>query len=220
MKKLFLSLLISYSFSACAQSNYDSNVVVYDNVIEDEQVVQNTLVKHQKTINYYHVNETRENHYYLDNGLPHYYLHQRTNNYRKRPTTYREPYYSSPRQSKYRRAKPISTNYQRVQDKKWFFYFDIDSYSLINKEELGHLIDYAKTNRNAVFYIDSYADAQTGDDYYNMELSSMRANTITDILQREGISNNRLMVCPNGSSIQEYNTNNLNRCVIVKAVLK
>ena len=111
MKKLFLSLLISYSFSACAQSNYDSNVVVYDNVIEDEQVVQNTLVKHQKTINYYHVNETRENHYYLDNGLPHYYLHQRANNYRKRPTTYREPYYSSPKQSKYRYAKPISTNY-------------------------------------------------------------------------------------------------------------
>jgi transcription termination factor Rho len=80
--------------------------------------------------------------------------------------------------------------------------------------------DIPVEDNGAIPYYDMFDNAQTGDSYYNMELSSMRANTITDILQREGISNNRLMVCPNGSSIQEYNTNNLNRCVIVKAVLK
>jgi outer membrane protein OmpA-like peptidoglycan-associated protein len=218
MKKLLLSLLIPYSFVSCAQSNYDSNAFFYDNVIDDEQVVQNTLVRHQRTVNYYHVNETKENHYYIGN-TKRYYPYQRSYyyGYRRYQAPYRQPnrYYRSGH--KYRYAEPITNS---ISSNKWFFYFELDSDSIINEEEIMHLIDFAKVNRNVVFYIDSYADAQTGNSEYNMDLSIRRANAITSILQREGISRNRLMVCPNGSNVQKYNTNNLNRCVTVKAQIK
>jgi len=100
-------------------------------------------------------------------------------------------------------------------DDKWFFFFRLNSDYLTNREELGHLIDYARTNPYSSFYIDAYADAETGDYETNMRISQMRANAIISVLLREGVSRNRLFVQHHGSVSQPYKTNNLNRCVTV-----
>ena len=190
----------------------------YDDVIIDEQVVENKLVKHQKTVNYYHVNEVKENHYYIDN-TPRYVPRARRTYSTQRVVT-------TPRvvNSGYRQVEPIyddgyySLNAQ--QDNKWFFFFQFNSSYLTNREELGHLIDYAKSNPYSSLYIDSYADAETGTEEQNMTISKRRADTIINFLLNEGVDRSRLFVKNHGCVNQVYNTNNLNRCVTVKVVNK
>lgn len=189
--------------------NYDDRLFIsdYDDVIVDEQIVENKLVKHQKTVNYYHVNEVKENHYYIDNTQRHV------------PQT-RKPY-NSQRTSSYRQVEPLYDDYygfDTLNDNKWFFFFQFNSSYLTNREELGHLIDYAKSNPYSLLYIDSYADAETGTIEQNMSISIKRANTIINVLLNEGIDRSRLFVQNHGCVNQPFNTNNLNRCVTVKLI--
>ena len=173
-----------------------SNGVNYDDVIENNSTIKNVLVKDCETINYFHVNEVKENHYYINGDCRGY-------NYLPRSDC---------------RASYDGYNQLPQNDEKWFFYFHINSDYLINKEELGHLINYAKENPTAEFYIDSYADAATGSSQINLELSKRRSNSIVNILLAEGINRNRIFVKYHGSYEQVYNTNYLNRCVTIKAL--
>lgn len=217
---------VLFSLMACAQVDnvYCQDVIKgYDDVIQEEQVVKNTLVRHQQVINYYHVNEVKENHYFLNHNP--YYGRVVHRHYTPRRTVFYTNTYSRYPHAVNREYSAIETpdnyynSYEHVENvgNKWFFYFQLNSDYLTNKEELGHLIDYAKTNYNAIFYIDSYADAETGSQEYNMDISKRRANAIINILLNEGINKNRLFVRNHGCYVQEYKTNNFNRCVTVKS---
>ena len=190
-------------------NNFDEVEEVYDDVT-------NKLVIHKKVTNVYHVDgQTEERHFdaygrrvgyarYAPRGraiarrnviiVPHGYSSYEP------VQVYEEPQYSCLSESN---------------ENKWFFFFQFNSSFLTNKEELGHLIDYASNNMCSSLYIDAYADADTGDYESNLRISKARANTIVKVLLREGISRNRLFVKCHGSINQPYNTNNLNRCVTV-----
>lgn len=181
----------------------------YDDVIENENSVRNVLVKENETVNYYHVREVKENHFYIGN-TPTRHVPVRKRYVDRRIETY----------------APVSSyinhsNYSPVQvdnGDKWFFFFQFNSDYLTNREELGHLIDFAKCNPFTIFYIDSYADAETGTLAQNESISKRRANTVVNYLIREGISVDRLFVNYHGCVNQPYRNNNLNRCVTVKTV--
>ena len=176
----------------------------YDDVIENESSVKNVLVRDYQTINYYHENVVKEVHHY-PNGTPAY-----------RRAAPRRAIPIEQQQTNYEPVQSFN-NYQQVSDgSKWFFFFQLNSDFLTNQEEIGHLIDYALSNPRCKLYIDSYADALTGSESYNMDISQRRANTIINILIREGVNRNRLFVKCHGCINQPYNTNNLNRCVTVK----
>jgi outer membrane protein OmpA-like peptidoglycan-associated protein len=240
-KNIFISMAL-LALAACAPREYSDlhHNMYYDDVINEENVVRNTLVRHQEVDNYYHVNEVKENHYYLNGSnnvccyyYPHYsryrpyyrhYYPTRRIVYVNRPTTVVR-YVNQERDNAFYKQEHTTNNYSKYTnignyENKWYFYFQLNSDRLTEKEEIGHLIDYAKSHTNMSFYIDSYADANTGTYEYNMDLSERRAKTIINILINEGISGSRLFVRNHGSSSQNYNTNNLNRHVVVKAVVK
>lgn len=176
----------------------------YDDVIETESSVKNVLVKDYQTINYYHENVVKENHYYVNNR-PVY--HRAT----PRRVIPRESY------SNYEPVQSFNYNHQVSDGNKWFFFFQFNSDYITNREELGHLIDYAKSNPYTSLYIDSYADAETGTLAQNESISKRRASAVINFLLREGISIDRLYVKHHGCINQPYSTNNLNRCVTVKS---
>ena len=216
------------TLTACAQvdcRSYDNlyigvedsrNVTQFDEVVEGTASVKNVLVRNKEVVNYYHDNVVVENHYNI-NGRPVGYA---------RYAPRRQMHYPSrkviiPRRSASHYTpvecyeQPQYTCLGNDNNNKWFFFFQFNSDFLTNREELGHLIDYAKTNPYTYFYVDAYADAETGGYDANMRISQMRANTIISVLLREGISRNRIFVQHHGSVSQPYRTNNLNRCVTV-----
>lgn len=217
--------LVATALSACAQSHYNDVYEVrsgaYDKVIQVDDEVTNTLVIHNKVENITHVEAVKEIHYnacgeYV--GEAHlgtrYYAAKMPrqvmivgNGVRHKPIDYYEP---------------IDNGYQHLDNNtcgdKWFFYFQLNSDFLSNRSELGHLIEFAKANPYVRLNIDAYADAGTGDYDANSRISNARANIVIKYLLREGIARNRIFVRCHGSSSQVYNTNELNRCVIVTAV--
>jgi hypothetical protein len=234
MKPKILALAFAaMSLSACAQVDYrqcdnlyppqnDNGCVSrFDDVVDEVSTVRNVLVRNKEVVNYYHDNVVVENHYNISRR-PIGYARYFPRRYGYCPTRYvtivpRENIYYVPTRTD-RNSQYISVGAKC--DNKWFFFFDLNSSFLKNKEEIGHLIDYAKSNPYSVFYIDAYADVETGDYNTNIQISQMRANTIINILLGEGISNKRLFVQYHGSVTQPYRTNNLNRCVTVSTTSK
>ena len=203
----------------------------YDEVEEVCDGTINKLVIHKQKKNVYHVNGVVEEHHYTINGT-------QVGHSRYYPSNSR-PYYAQrrpvviPQKRKYLRSyvqmrqnyyEPDNASYTCLGDDddngKWFFFFRLSSDYVENKEELARLIEYAKYNINYDFYIDAYADAETGRYGTNEILSENRANSIVGILLKEGISKKRLFVKCHGSGSQIYETNSLNRCVTVRAVAR
>jgi outer membrane protein OmpA-like peptidoglycan-associated protein len=229
MRNLFFIAALSFCCVANAQraqqtiymdGTYNSTDCIndFDEVEEVYDGVSNKLVIHKKITNVYHVNgQTEERHYDAYGrqiGYARYAPRCRTN-------VRRNAVVIPNRCDSY---EPIETyeesQYSRLSEengKKWFFYFQFNSSFLTNKEELYHLIDFAANNMCSSLYIDAYADAGTGDYESNLRISKARANTIINVLLREGISRNRIFVKCHGSINQPYSTNNLNRCVTVSA---
>ena len=187
--------------------------VVFDRVINEAQSCENVLVKEQKVVNYYHMTEEVEKHYYISNAPV----------VKSNPPVVRRDL-PKPRQGGY----VDSRGYHKYTDNRgytgvstqndWYFYFRINSDLLDNNpSEIGHLIEYAKRNPYSQLYIDAYSDRDTGNERHNMELSKGRADRIVGILLTEGINPDRLNIRYHGSINQIYETNDLNRCVTVKA---
>lgn len=179
--------------------------VVFDRVVNEAQSCENVLVKEQKVVNYYHMTEEVENHFYISNT-----------------PTVREKHYQ-PGQTYgytdncgYKKYGSITTPTQE----DWYFYFQLNSDFLTNTSEIGHLIEYARRNQYSQLYIDAYSDRDTGNKQYNMELSKRRADRIVGILLNEGVNPDRLNIRCHGSINQIYRTNNLNRCVTVKTSVR
>lgn len=75
--------------------------------------------------------------------------------------------------------------------------------------------EYLKANPNQNVVIAGYADKDTGTDLYNLNLSKRRAEAVKKALvEKYGISADRLSVQAEGSNSQPYDVNNWNRIVI------
>lgn len=75
--------------------------------------------------------------------------------------------------------------------------------------------EYLKANPDQNVVIAGYADKDTGTSTYNMDLSKRRAEAVKKALvEKYGISADRLSVQAEGSNTQPYDVNNWNRIVI------
>jgi outer membrane protein OmpA-like peptidoglycan-associated protein len=175
----------------------------------------------------YYVDDRPHQSYYITEAAPSYYYRKVFIVERPRPVIYRSVRHLPVRTRResvvYMQNTFQRSDYNRISqetNKKWFFSFDINSHIIKNREVLMYLIDYAKSNPYTHFYIDAYADAGTGNYEINKRLSELRAYAVINVLINEGIENNRINVKCHGSSAQVYNTNDLNRGVIVTTTIR
>ena len=78
-----------------------------------------------------------------------------------------------------------------------------------------NIAQYLKQNPDQSIVIAGYADKDTGTSEYNMGLSKRRAEAVKKALvDKYGISPDRLTIRAEGSSVQPYDVNNWNRIVI------
>ena len=218
---LFLSLLL-FPIAVNAQDDVYRcpQNVYFDEVVEKDDVKKNVLVRHNEVINVYHERNVKVNNYSYNplNRRIKYKLP------RNRRAICVEEYYREDVYEHHDCRKPCTNGYENVgsracedskyDNKKWLFFFDFNSSYVRNKEELGHLIDYAKYYSGNI-YIDAYGDEQTGNFYSNEEIAKKRANSVINYLIMEGIDPRRMYVRYIGCVSQPYGNNNLNRCVIV-----
>ena len=95
--------------------------------------------------------------------------------------------------------------------------FTINSDKIMPTEEVNvyNMAEWLKANPDQKVVIVGYADKDTGTSEYNMELSKKRADAVaSQLINKYGISANRLVVKYDGSDVQPYNTNDWNRIVI------
>ena len=95
--------------------------------------------------------------------------------------------------------------------------FTINSDEIMPTEEVNvyNMAEWLKANPDQKVVIVGYADKDTGTSEYNMELSKKRADAVADqLINKYGISSDRLVVKYDGSNVQPYNTNDWNRIVI------
>lgn len=95
--------------------------------------------------------------------------------------------------------------------------FSINSDRITDTEMVNvyNIAEWMKANPDAKIVIKGYADKNTGTTKYNMGLSKRRAEAVQKILvDKYGISSDRLTIEAEGSDVQPYSTNNWNRIVI------
>ena len=188
MRKLLILAMVALPMTMSAQRHYRSCDDVY--YAPQSEVV--SVVEGEKNVIVRHEQVIN---YYHENVVTerHYGLHDDVPNYvcNKQPTYSNEGF--------------------------WTFYFGLNSSQISNKEVLGDMIEFSYRNPNVTFYIDSYGDAGYGTWRNNEIVSERRANAIRNYLIREGVKPHKIKVRCWGSYQQRYNTNELNRCAIVKA---
>ncbi len=97
--------------------------------------------------------------------------------------------------------------------------FTINSDVIMPTEEVNiyNMAEWLKANPSEKIVVAGYADKDTGSSEYNMELSERRANAVVNALvDKYGISRDRLTVKSDGSDVQPYSTNDWNRIVIFR----
>lgn len=95
--------------------------------------------------------------------------------------------------------------------------FNINSSELLNEQKanLENIFVYLKDHEDVEVLITGYADAETGNPDYNMELSCKRAEAVKQYLINKGINSSRLFTGCEGDKVQQYEENDWNRAVII-----
>lgn len=96
--------------------------------------------------------------------------------------------------------------------------FKINSDVISSEEEVNiyNIAEFMKANPKENVNVVGYADKDTGTAEYNMDLSRRRAEAVANqLVEKYGISRDRLKVSYDGSDVQPYDTNSWNRIVIV-----
>ena len=92
---------------------------------------------------------------------------------------------------------------------------DADAAQGIDKA-IKDIADLMKTSDDAVFTITGYADKGTGNPKLNKKYAASRAKNVTDKLVNEhGIDASRITTDSKGDTVQPFEENDKNRCVIV-----
>lgn len=95
--------------------------------------------------------------------------------------------------------------------------FSLNSARISDMEMVNiyNIAEYLKANPDQNVVIAGYADKDTGSSDYNMSLSKRRAEAVKKALvDKYGISADRLSIQAEGSNSQPYDVNNWNRIVI------
>jgi outer membrane protein 40 len=98
-------------------------------------------------------------------------------------------------------------------------YFRINSATIDRNQVINvyNIAEYAKNNTETVTLV-GYADRETGTPDYNMSLSKRRAEAVADMLVNKfGISRDRLKLDWKGDTVQPYGENVWNRIVLMSA---
>ena len=83
------------------------------------------------------------------------------------------------------------------------------------KANIENIATYLKDNPDIKVSVVGYADKETGTAEYNKELSVDRAEAVAKLLvDKYGIDKDRLTVCGEGDTVQQYEKNDWNRAVI------
>jgi outer membrane protein OmpA-like peptidoglycan-associated protein len=95
--------------------------------------------------------------------------------------------------------------------------FALDSYVIRQSErsKIDDAISYLNAYPNAKLLLIGYADRQTGNPKYNMNLSHKRVNVVAKQLENLGIDPKRLILEWRGDIEQPYMQNDWNRVVIM-----
>jgi len=95
--------------------------------------------------------------------------------------------------------------------------FSLDSYKIEPTEQrkIAEVADYLKKNPSSKILIVGYADKNTGNPKYNMNLSKKRVDVVTAQLQNLGINSNRVVSEWKGDKEQPFPQNEWNRVVIM-----
>ena len=98
-------------------------------------------------------------------------------------------------------------------------YFRINSATIDRNQVINvyNIAEYAKNNTETITLV-GYADRETGTPDYNMGLSKRRAEAVADMLVNKfGISRDRLKLDWKGDTVQPYGENVWNRIVLMSA---
>lgn len=85
------------------------------------------------------------------------------------------------------------------------------------KEIIDHVVDWAKKNPGHTINISGYADKGTGTAAINAALAQKRAETVAAQLIEAGVPDTQVMVKSYGDTVQPFEENDKNRCVIISA---
>ena len=99
-------------------------------------------------------------------------------------------------------------------------FFNIGQTTL-SKEQMFQLEFYIKNviaqDKDKVFTLTGYADKQTGSAKRNKQLSEMRVNYVSKLLQEKyNIPAERLVIKSEGSAVDRWGDPTLNRCVVIE----
>lgn len=96
-------------------------------------------------------------------------------------------------------------------------FFPIGSSEISDKNEINikYMADVIKAS-NKNYTITGYADAQTGSEARNNELSQQRAEAVYNALVNAGVDKSKLTVDYKGCSVQPFDKDYLNRVAIIK----
>lgn len=95
--------------------------------------------------------------------------------------------------------------------------FEINSAELpyTQRANIESIARFLKENESVTVEVKGYADAATGTPDYNLKLSLKRAAAVRDALVAAGVDESRISTMGMGSETQYYESNELNRAVIM-----
>jgi outer membrane protein OmpA-like peptidoglycan-associated protein len=95
--------------------------------------------------------------------------------------------------------------------------FGLDSYKieLTEQRKIAEVSEYLKKDVSSKLLIIGYADKNTGNPRYNLNLSQKRVDTVAAELKRLGINSNRLIIEWKGDKEQPFPQNEWNRVVVM-----
>ena len=113
--------------------------------------------------------------------------------------------------------KPAPKPVVKEETKKVHIFFKINSAKINESEEakLKELAEWMKAHPDTKTELQGYADAKTGTRAYNKKISKQRTEAVTNLLiDKYGISKDRISTIAMGDAVQPFNENDKNRVVI------
>ena len=84
-----------------------------------------------------------------------------------------------------------------------------------NENIIDEVVIWYNNHPGKTIYLRGYADKETGNKQLNLQLSSMRVNSITDLLTRKGVPADKIKTHAYGDTIQLFTESGRNRCAII-----
>ena len=80
--------------------------------------------------------------------------------------------------------------------------------------KIAEIVDFMKENPDAKITLTGYADKGTGSDAINDKVAARRAQTVYNALAAKGVAKNRMIKKSEGSRVQPFEENDMNRVTI------